>query len=89
MFTKTFDIVPEIIMEYQILTLPHFELLGMYLDMFDENWSFLNKNWSFLDKSYDFDQSYVNTGSKTQNVEELCRPRSDIPQWFLVKYQKF
>ena len=86
MFTKTFDIVPEIIMEYQILTLPHFELLGMYLDMFDENWSFLNKNWSFLnknwsflDKSYDFDQSYVNTGSKTQNVEELSKPRSDIP----------
>ena len=38
--TKTFDILPEIIMEYQIfvgLTLPHFEFLSLYLDMFDQN----------------------------------------------------
>ena len=32
--------------------------------MFDQNWSFLHKN-------EDFDQIYLNTGSKTQNVEEL------------------
>ena len=38
--------------------------MGLYLDMFDQNWSFLHKK-------EDFDQTYLNTGSKTQNVEEL------------------
>ena len=32
--------------------------------MFDQNWSFVQKNEGF-------DQTYLNTGSKTQNVEEL------------------
>ena len=43
--TKTFDILPEIIIEYQIQ--------------------------AFCTKNEDFDQIYLNTGSKTQNVEEL------------------
>ena len=30
-----------------------------------------DQNWSFCTKYEDFDQIYVNTGSKTQNVEEL------------------
>ena len=30
-----------------------------------------DQNWSFLHKKEDFDQTYLNTGSKTQNVEEL------------------
>ena len=42
------------------LTLPHFEFLGLYLDMVDQNWSFLQKN-------EDFDQIYQNTGSNTQS----------------------
>ena len=46
------------------LTLPHFEFLSLYLDMFDQN-------SSFLQKIEDFDQIYLNTGSKTQNVEKL------------------
>ena len=46
------------------LTLQHFEFLSLYLDMFDQNWSFFHKN------EY-FDQTYLNTASKTQNVEEL------------------
>ena len=29
------------------LTLPHFEFLGLYLDMFDQNWSFVHKKWRF------------------------------------------
>ena len=32
-FTKPFDILPEIIRS----RLPHFEFLGLYLDMFDQN----------------------------------------------------
>ena len=32
------------------LTLPHFELLGLYLDMFDQNWSFLHKKMKILIK---------------------------------------
>ena len=54
-------------MKYQILgiTFPHFEFLGLYLDMFDQNWSFLHK------KNEDFDQTYSNTGSKILNVEDL------------------
>jgi hypothetical protein len=31
--------------------------------MVDQNWSFLHNE--------EFDQTYLNTGSKTQNVEEL------------------
>ena len=27
------------------LTLPHFEFLSLYLDMLDQNWSFLHKKW--------------------------------------------
>ena len=42
------------------LTLPHFEFLGMW--------------WIEIEvlctKNEDFDQAYLNTGSKTQNVEE-------------------
>ena len=45
------------------LTFPHFEFWSLYLDMFDQNWS--------LTKNEDFDQKYLSTGSKTQNVEEL------------------
>ena len=40
LFTKTFDILPEIIIEYVSdlgLTFPHFEFLSLYLDMFDQN----------------------------------------------------
>jgi hypothetical protein len=40
LFTKIFDILPEIIMEYVSdigLSLPHFEFLGLYLDMVDKN----------------------------------------------------
>ena len=33
--------------------------------MFNQNWSFLHKN------KEDFDQIYLNTGSKPQNVEKL------------------
>ena len=29
------------------LTLPHFGFLGLYLDMFDQNWSSVDKNWRF------------------------------------------
>ena len=47
-----------------MLTLQYFEFCGLYLDMFDQNWSFLQKN-------EDFDQKYLNKGSKTQNLEEL------------------
>ena len=36
----------------------------MYLDIFDQN-------PNFYAKSFDFDQKYLNTDSKTQNVEEL------------------
>ena len=43
------------------LTLPRFESLGLYLDMTE----------GFCTKNEDFDQTYLNTGSKTQNVEEL------------------
>ena len=32
--------------------------------MFDQNWSFVHKNEDFV-------QTYLNTGSKIQNVEEL------------------
>ena len=39
------------------LTLPHFE----FLDMFE----------AFCTKYEDFDQIYLNTDSKTQNVEKL------------------
>ena len=64
MLTKTFDTSPEIIMEHVSdlgLTLTHFEFLGLYLDMFDKNWSFVPKKLRF----------WSNTGSKTQNVEKL------------------
>ena len=44
MLTKTFDILQEIIMEYQKLC---------------------------AQKNEDFDQTHLNTGSKTQNVEKL------------------
>jgi hypothetical protein len=40
--------------------------------MFDQNWSFVHEN-------EDFDETYLNTGRKTQNVEELSLLRSDIP----------
>ena len=46
------------------LTLPHFEFLGLYLDMFDQIEALCTKN-------EDFDQTYLNTGSKIQNVEQL------------------
>ena len=43
-------------------TFPHCEFLSLYLDMFDQN-------WSFLQKYEDFDK---HTGSKTQqNLKEL------------------
>jgi len=45
-------------------TFPHFEFFSLYLHMYDQN---LN----FFAKSFNFDQTYPNTGSKTQNVEEL------------------
>ena len=64
---KTFDILP-VGNYYGIsdlgLTLPHFEFFGLYLNMFDQNWSFLHQN-------DDLDQTYLNIGWKTQNVEEL------------------
>ena len=41
LLTKIFDILPKIIMEYLGLTLPHFEFLDLYLDMFDQNWCFV------------------------------------------------
>ena len=44
-------------------TAPHFEFLGRYLDMNDQNLHFA--------KNFNFDQIYQNTGLKTQNVEEL------------------
>ena len=37
LLTKIFDILPKNIMEYLGLTLPHFEFLDLYLDMFDQN----------------------------------------------------
>ena len=46
------------------LTFPHFEFSSLYLDMFDQN-------LHFCAKSFNFDQTYLNTGSKTQNVENL------------------
>ena len=72
LLTKTFDISSDMIMEDLGLTLPNFEFLSLYLDMFDQNWSFLQKN-------EDFDQKFLNKGSKTQNLEELILFRSDIP----------
>ena len=46
------------------LNLPHFELFRLYLQMIDQN-------LYFYAKSFNFDQTYLNEGSKTQNVEEL------------------
>ena len=46
MFTKTFDILPKIIMVHISdlgLTLPPFEFLSLYLHMFDQNLHFLHK----------------------------------------------
>ena len=44
------------------LTLPHFEFLSLYLVMFDQNLHFL---------CFNFNQTYLKTGLKTQNGEEL------------------
>jgi hypothetical protein len=38
-----------------------------------------NCYYNLLSKNENFDQKYLNTGSKTQNVEELGLCRSDIP----------
>ena len=61
MLTKTFDY-------YGIsdlgLTFPHFEFVGLYLDL-------LFKIEALCTKNEYFDQTYLITGSKTQNVEEL------------------
>ena len=46
------------------LILPYFELLSLYLDKFDQNWSFLNKKWRFWSNIFKY-------RLKTQNVEEL------------------
>ena len=43
------------------LNFPHFEFLRLYLI----------EIFAFCAKSFNFDQTYLNTGSKNQNVEEL------------------
>ena len=63
MLTKTFDIFQKLLWNITS-TLPHFECLGLYLVMFDKIEALCTKN-------EDFDQKYLNTGSKTQNVEVL------------------
>ena len=52
------------------LTLPHFEFLSLYLDMFDQNWSFLHKIWRFWSNI----SKYRLENSKCGKV----KPRSDI-----------
>ena len=49
LFTKTFDILPEIVngISDLCLTPPRFEFLGLYLGMFDWNWIFLHEKWRF------------------------------------------
>ena len=54
------------------LTLPHFEFLSLYLDMFDQNWSFVHKKWIFWSKMF----KYRLKNSKCGRL----KPRSDI-QW--------
>ena len=46
------------------LTFLHFEFSSLYLDIFDQI-------LIFCAKSFKFDQIYLNTGLKTQNVEKL------------------
>ena len=53
------------------LTLPHFEFLGLYIDMFDQNWGFLQNKGRFW--SYIF--IYRLKNSKCGRV----KLRSDIP----------
>ena len=48
------------------LTLPHYEFWRLYLDMFDQIEAFITKN-------EDFDQIYLNTGSKTQNGKSWAK----------------
>ena len=65
LFTKTYDILPDY---YGIsdlgLPLPHFEFWSLCLNI-------LIKIFIFCAKSYNFDQTYLNTGLKTQNAEEF------------------
>ena len=49
------------------LTLPHFEFFSLYLDMFDQNWSFLHNKQRFWSKRL--------KNSKWGRI----KPRSDIP----------
>ena len=47
------------------------EFLGLYLDMFDQNWSFVHKKWRFWSNIF----KYRLKNSKCGRV----KPRSDIP----------
>jgi hypothetical protein len=65
LLAKTFDILPEIIMEYVSdlgSTLPYFEFLSLSLNMFGQN-------LHFCAQSFNFDQTYLKYRPK--NVEEL------------------
>ena len=53
------------------LTISHFDFLSLYLDMFDQNWSFVHKKCRFLSNIFD----YWIINSKCGKV----KPRSDIP----------
>ena len=66
LFTNTFDVLPEIIMEYQIQA-ENFHILSFQACI----QICLMKIEALRTKNVDFDQTYLNTGSKTQNVEEL------------------
>ena len=64
--TKTFDVLPEMIIEYQIQTkLLHILSLQACIQIC------LIKIEDIFSKNEDFGQTYLNTGSKAQNVEEL------------------
>ena len=63
---KTFNILPEIIMEYQIQAY-FFHILSLQACIQIS----LIKIEAFFTKNEDFDQTYLDTGSNTQIVEEL------------------
>ena len=46
--TNTFDILPEIIIEYLSLTLPHFEFQDLNSDSFVQNWNYFTKMGFFF-----------------------------------------
>ena len=63
-------------------TFPHCEFLSLYLDMFDQNWSFLQKN-------EDFDKTYRLKNSKFErviihNIQIFC----NIFQWNIERFSR-